>query len=87
MPPEPESGTSIGSERRARPPQADELELSLFGSGCGECVVVHLGANEWMIVDSCIHENGEPVSIAYLKEMGIDVGRQVPIVVASHWHD
>jgi len=40
-----------------------------------------------MIVDSCIHENGEPVSIAYLKEMGIDVGRQVPIVVASHWHD
>ena len=87
MSPKTESVASAGSERIACPPQADELELSLFGSGCGECAVVHLGANEWMVVDSCLDEHDSPVSLAYLKKLGIDAAKQVLIVVASHWHD
>ena len=38
----------------AAPPRTDELEVSLFGPGVGECVIVHLGAGEWMVVDSCL---------------------------------
>ena len=34
-----------------RPPAPDELEVSLFGRGVGECAVVHLGSGEWLVVD------------------------------------
>jgi hypothetical protein len=37
---------------RQTPPRPDELELSLFGSGIGESLAVHLGNGEWAIVDS-----------------------------------
>lgn len=69
-------------------PATDELELSLFGPGYGECCVVHLGGGEWVIVDSCIdHLSERPAALAYLSDIGIDVAQQVKLVVASHWHD
>jgi len=40
-----------------------------------------------MVVDSCLDEHDSPVSLAYLKKLGIDAAKQVLIVVASHWHD
>ena len=33
-------------------PRPDELEVSLFGAGNGECVVAHCGNDDWVIVDS-----------------------------------
>ena len=33
-------------------PQANEVELSLAGPGYGECVLIHVGNNTWVIVDS-----------------------------------
>lgn len=39
----------------ATPPVADELEVSVFGPGVGESVVVHLGHGDWMVVDSCLN--------------------------------
>ena len=35
-------------------PATNEVEISLFGPGYGECIVIHVGENEWVIVDSCI---------------------------------
>ena len=46
------------------PPSPDELEISLFGPGRGECVVVHLGNNDWLVVDSCLdNTSSQPVAL------------------------
>lgn len=69
-------------------PDPDEAEISLFGPGYGECVVVHLGGGKWLINDSCLDETKRhPIALRYLAELGVDVGTQVAMVVASHWHD
>lgn len=69
-------------------PGSHELEVSLFGPGYGECVLVHLGAGEWLIVDSCInqYQGGNP-ALDYLKSLGVDPSDTVKLVVASHWDD
>ncbi len=69
-------------------PKPDELEISLFGPGIGECIVLHMGNDEWAIVDSCFDEYREnPISIKYLREIGVDIDKQVKLVVVTHWHD
>src|SRR5260370_41862626 len=41
----------------------------------GECVVVHLGFGEWIVIDSCIDRSSrEPIAIAYLNRLGVDLG-------------
>ena len=70
------------------PPEPSEIEVSLFGPGYGECLVLHLGDNTWIIVDSCIDpRTGEPVALAYLHHMHIDPATAVQQVIATHWHD
>lgn len=70
------------------PPSAGEIEVSLFGPGFGESVVLHIGAGQWIVVDSCIDRTlSEPTPIAYLRSIGVDIERQVTHVIASHWHD
>ncbi|MBV9945547.1 MAG: MBL fold metallo-hydrolase, partial [Myxococcales bacterium] len=69
-------------------PSADELEISLFGPGVGECVAVHLGCGEWMIVDSCVDPaTRNPAALDYLGALGVDVSTAVKHVVVTHWHD
>ncbi len=69
-------------------PAANELEVSLFGPGVGECVVVHVGDGRWMIVDSCIDpETGNPVALDYLNSLKVDISTAVKAVVITHWHD
>lgn len=69
-------------------PAADELEISLFGPGFGESLVVHLGNGQWMIVDSCLDpQTGRPAAIDYLESIGVDCTDAVALVVATHWHD
>ena len=68
-------------------PSDDELEVSVFGPGIGECIVVHLGRHEWIIVDSCCDTDNEPAATKYLKEIGIDTASEVKLIVASHWYD
>lgn len=70
------------------PPQADEVEVSVFGPGYGESVLVHLGLNEWLVVDSCLEPNLKtPAPLNYLRKIGVEVSRAVKLIVASHWHD
>ncbi len=68
-------------------PGAEELELTLFGPGYGESIVLHLGTNAWVIVDSCIDEDGKPSALNYLARIGVDPAQAVELVVATHWHD
>lgn len=70
------------------PPNADELELSVFGPGVGECLVIHLGFNDWMVVDSCLYEpNGRSIALHYFDLLKLDVSQCVKLVVVTHWHD
>ena len=72
------------------PPSADEFEVSVFGPGRGESCVIHLGANEWMVIDSCRDQRSRTREVAplkYLSDMGVDISQQVKLVVATHAHD
>src|SRR5437870_4971116 len=67
-------------------PDPEGFEVSLFGPGVGESVVLHLGGGEWIIVDSCRGEHA-PAAIEYLQDMGVDVAVSVKLIVATHWHN
>jgi beta-lactamase superfamily II metal-dependent hydrolase len=69
-------------------PGQDVIEVSIFGPGKGESVLVHLGKNQWIIVDSCIIPRTRNIpALEYLEQIGVDVSTQVRLVVATHAHD
>lgn len=67
-------------------PNADELEISLFGPGFGEALAIHVGSGEWILIDSCLLPDGRPASLAYLESLNVPP-EKVRVLVASHWHD
>lgn len=67
-------------------PAADSIEVSLFGPGVGECVVVHVGDGSWLVVDSCVEDSGRAVALGYLASLGI-APTSIRRVIATHWHD
>ncbi len=70
------------------PPAPHQLEITVFGPGLGECVVVHVGDGDWIVVDSCMdRRSGQPAALDYLRSLNIDVASRVKLVVATHWHD
>ena len=58
-------------------PKPDEIEISVFGSGYGECIVIHVGSGKWVIIDSCMDASQEPISLKYLRELGVSVEKDV----------
>ncbi len=59
----------------------------MFGPGYGECVLVHVGANEWMIVDSCVDQRAQrQPALTYLENIGVDPASAVVTVLVTHWH-
>jgi hypothetical protein len=73
---------------RSSPPAADEFEVSIIGPGRGECVILHLGDNQWCIVDSCIPRSfSEAAAVEYLNGFQNDALAGVKLIVATHWHD
>lgn len=78
---------SLSDPVRGTPPAESELEISLFGPGFGECVVVHIGGGDWLIVDSCLDPDKNPAGLKYLTDLGVTVEKNVRLVVSTHWHD
>jgi len=69
-------------------PRNEEVEISLFGPGFGECVVAHLGESQWIVVDSCINsDTRSPVASDYFGKLGVIPATDVQAVIATHWHD
>jgi len=68
-------------------PADTDAEVVVFGKGIGESVLVHLGDNRWLIVDSFITDNRAPVALEYLENIGVDPSTAVCAVVVTHWHD
>jgi hypothetical protein len=70
------------------PPSRDEIEISIFGPGIGEAIVIHVGDNEWLIVDSCIDRiSRNPIAIKYLKDLNVNISSSVKLFIVTHWHD
>lgn len=68
-------------------PRPDEIEVSLVGPGYGESVLIHTGAGDWLVVDSCVGTDGRPVALGYLDRLGVNPASAVKMIVATHWHD
>ncbi len=67
------------------PPSADEVEVTVFGPGYGECILVHVGEGRWLCIDSCLSpDNGPAVALKYFKSLGISPTSLIA-VVATHW--
>jgi hypothetical protein len=67
-------------------PSPLEVEVSLFGPGLGEAIAMHAGGGDWILVDSCLDDRGEPAALAYLRAIDVDPAR-VTCLVATHWDD
>lgn len=69
-------------------PGDKDIEVHLFGPGYGESVLVHVGHNDWLVVDSCVPRGSKvPAALSYLESIGVDPAEGVKLIVASHWHD
>lgn len=70
------------------PPNPDQIEITLFGPGYGECGTVHLGENRWIVIDSCLNtETSNAAVLDYYAAIGIYPQEAVKLIVISHWHD
>ena len=69
------------------PPRADEIEVSVFGPGYGECILVHIGNHKWVIIDSCIDNERHATALTYLRSLDSNPSKAVCLIVATHWHD
>lgn len=66
----------------------DDLEISLFGPGYGESILVYTGEGDWLVIDSCVTTDRKtPAALAYLGSIGVNPSTAVKLVVATHWHD
>lgn len=82
------SATEAASSQLSSPPDASVFEVSVFGPGKGESIVLHLGNDDWIVVDSCLNpDTGEPVALEYLESLGKDPAEVVRCIVATHGHD
>lgn len=71
-------------------PLSDEAEVTVIGPGFGESLVIHLGDQQWMIVDSCVDvaDSRKPSApLKYLYSIGVNPQSAVKYVVISHWDD
>ena len=68
-------------------PDVDEIEVSIFGPGYGEGILIHLCNNDWIQIDSCINPSTKkPATLEYLDKIGIHPDHLKQIIV-THWHD
>lgn len=67
-------------------PAADQIEISIFGKGLGEAIVVHIGAGRWITIDS-FEVDKRSIAQIYFDNIGVDPTTCVEAVVATHWHD
>ncbi len=65
-----------------------EIALLGTGGGYGESCVIHLGNQNWIVIDSCINPNTkECLPLIYLREKGINLANDVKLIICTHWHD
>jgi len=80
--------TSLTGNNFTIAPDTDEIEVSIFGPGYGESILLHVGFNNWFIIDSCIDPHSKaPMPLAYLEAINVNPAVSVRQIIATHWHD
>ena len=64
----------------------DQVEVSIFGPGFGESILIHIGGGQWIVINSCVNSSSECVALEYLRRLGYGPDA-VRLIVATHWHD
>ena len=80
---------SGGTDQRLQsPPNSDQLELTIFGAGVGESILIHLGGQNWIVIDSLLYGHNEnPPTLEYLHLLNLEPSVVLRLIVATHWHD
>lgn len=66
----------------------NHVEISIWGGGVGESILIKSLEGKWIIIDSCCNpKTKKPVALEYLIQRGIDVVNDVVCIIATHWHD
>ena len=71
-----------------KPPAVSELEISILGGGksYGESLVLHLGNNEWGIIDNCNNQKTKKaLALEYLDKLNVPY-KSVVFIICTHWH-
>lgn len=71
-------------------PDKNILEVSLIGTGggYGECIIIHVSNNQWVVIDSCVNPiTKRSVPLEYLVKRGVDISKNVKHIICTHWHD
>jgi beta-lactamase superfamily II metal-dependent hydrolase len=65
-----------------------EITLIGTGGGYGESAVIHIGNQNWIVVDSCINpDSKKSLPLEYLERIGVNISIDVKLIICSHWHD
>jgi hypothetical protein len=65
------STTPFSEIKKLGRPLDDGIEVCLFGPSFGECVLIHIGSNRWIVVDSCLYKGiRQPIALHYLDQLG-----------------
>lgn len=70
-------------------PLPDQIEINLFGGGnaYGETVLIHLGYNTWIVVDSILNPHSNiPLVLEYFENIDENPSN-IKLIIATHWHD
>ena len=58
-------------------PKSNQIEVSLFGSPVTENAhSLHIGNENWVIVDSCLNAESQPAALTYLRALGLESRRK-----------
>lgn len=69
-------------------PCNNEIEVSIFGPGYGECILIHVGNNIWLVIDSCLDPiENIPYPLSYLSKLGLNPQECIKHIFATHWHN
>lgn len=69
-------------------PAPNEVEVSAFGRGFGEAIVVHLGSGTWACIDSCLNPSTRrPAALTYFSELDLVANEVVGLIAITHWDD
>ena len=52
-----------GLTARGVPPEHNVMEVTVIGPGYGECILLHIGNGNWVIVDSCLNAESHPAAV------------------------
>lgn len=68
-------------------PSSGVPQIVIMGTGYGECILVHLGNDKYVMIDSFLNpETKKPIAADYLDNIGLSIHNIIGII-CTHWDD